>query len=649
MDREAAEDPMSFVEVQYEFLDDEDAATARTGVSQSDEEMELLQSDVELRSIVLDTVARGIPNLRTQDSILSGEVTRTMEGASQLTLTVHDLGREILESEVLQNDSGLLRAIDLKIDGLFYRLTKIAKSGDDLNLTLEDRDVAWLRLLLGPRKGADRAKVTRAMYILQLIRAVRQRKIPVEINELKVKQPIKGATAKDKDKIRNRRRSKGFDRGIRLRGKEGLLNQAQLNNAARGLAVCEGLNSPDLATLAWIVAALVEAPDFDNPKDGEGTSVGMLQLTDIHGLSEEKRRDIEYVTKRFMSGPAFAGAQKENPKALGAIGLARLHPKWTPGKIAQIIQGSAYPARYDKYRARAKLILKEWGGTGGSASLFKRFVFRVDKKETYWDAIQRLAAEVGWRAFFSGGRFYYISEEDLLKSEPRYRFSESTPGISNIDFEWDYRKAVAKATVACRIDRWGAPPGTVVIVEGLGPASVNPWLVGSIQRNLFSAEATINLTQPMKELEEPRPEVQESGSGANSGQGPGGPLFDICKQFSGSYQYGGGHGPLLKDMRIDQPMDCSSSCSLALYRANKFGARNRALSSGDFSGVGKPGKGDDFTIWYTGGHMYIEFHGAHAGWRFDTSPHSGDKPSSRGPRLRKGRRSSSGFSARHVS
>lgn len=635
---------MSFVDVQYEFLDDEEITSARTGTVRSDEEMELLQSDVDLRLIILDTVARGVPNLKIQDSIISGEVNRTVEGASQLTLTIHDLGREIVESEVLQSEDGRLRAIDLEIDGLVFRLTKLSKSGDDLNLTLEDRDVAWLRLKKGPRKGADRAKVTRAMYILQLIRSVKNRKIPVEINELKVHQPIKGATKKDKDKIRNRRRSKGFDRGIRLRGKEGILNQSQLNNAARSLAVAEEEKAPDLATLALLVAEIVEAPDFDNPRDGEGTSVGILQLTDAHG-SVEFRRDIEKVVRRFLKGPSFTGAEG----GAGAIKLARRHPKWTPGKIAQTIQGSGYPARYDKYRSEAKKILAEWGGTGGSTALFKRYVFRVDKKESYWDAIQRLAQEVGWRAFFSGGRFYYISEEDMLASAPRYRFDETTPGIANIDFEWDYRKPVAKATVNCRIDRWGAPPGTVVIVEGLGAASVNPWLVESINRNLFSAEATINLKQPMPELPEPRPEVRESGGGADAGtSGAGGTLFDICKEFGGPYVYGGGHGPLLKDLRINQGMDCSSSCSLALYRANKFGARNRAIVSGDFGRVGKKGKGKDFTIWYHSGHVYIEFHGAHAGWRFDTSPHAGDRPGSRGPRLRKGRRSSSGFSAVHV-
>jgi peptidoglycan hydrolase-like protein with peptidoglycan-binding domain len=109
------------------------------------------------------------------------------------------------------------------------------------------------------------------------------------------------------------------------------------------------------------------------------------------------------------------------------------------------------------------------------------------------------------------------------------------------------------------------------------------------------------------------------------------------------YVYGGGHGALLKDVSVKQGLDCSSSCSLALWKAGLF-PDNTAWVSGNFAlHYGLPGKGRFFTVYANNEHVWIRLERSRW-WRFDTSPH-GD--GGRGPKLRYLPRSSSDFTARH--
>jgi hypothetical protein len=109
------------------------------------------------------------------------------------------------------------------------------------------------------------------------------------------------------------------------------------------------------------------------------------------------------------------------------------------------------------------------------------------------------------------------------------------------------------------------------------------------------------------------------------------------------YVWGGGHGPPLADLSTKQGMDCSSSCSLALWKPGLF-PDYVAWVSGTFAWkYGKPGKGEFFTVYANADHVFIRFHKGPY-WRFDTSPH-GD--GGRGPRLRRLPRFTFGFTSRH--
>ena len=96
------------------------------------------------------------------------------------------------------------------------------------------------------------------------------------------------------------------------------------------------------------------------------------------------------------------------------------------------------------------------------------------------------------------------------------------------------------------------------------------------------------------------------------------------------YRYGGGHRRF-----NDSGYDCSGSISFALRGG---GLVKRPLDSRAFASWGEAGKGQWITVYTNPGHAYVMI----AGLRFDTSG-----PGERGPRWRKGARSSRAYAARH--
>lgn len=487
----------------------------------ADPELAGLGDDIEIARFLLDVMGRA-HDLDIAESIIAGEVTRTILGASQVTVTTHDKDRKILKSGMLQDEDGELRAVDVSLDGMDFRIVAINKQTDDLILTFEDVDVARLRAKKGPRKASSRAKVTRAQYVLVLIRSVKVRRIPVVINELRKKQPIAAPSesqtrrlkkARERDAERDATRGSGFDSGVKIAG----VTKGMLENMAVFLEESELLDASEKVQLVGLVAGFGESGWSKSAKDGvTGTHVGVFQSNQIP--ANDLRGQSHYF---LVGGRSFREG--------GAIEAARIHPDWTIGRLAahvEISDGSAQ--HYDKYRSIARKVLDAWSGGSGSATAgraestyFKRYEFKVGKKENYWDAIQRLAKQVEWRAFMSGGTFYFISETDLFKSRGRYRFSEKTDGIINIDFSQDVRKKIDKATVTARINRWDVPPGTVVIIDDLGTGS-GRWLVETIRRNLFSAEATIDLKKPTLERKEPRSEIATRSAKGSSHRAPEG-------------------------------------------------------------------------------------------------------------------------------
>lgn len=457
-------------------------------------------------------------NTRIEQSVLSADLERTIEGASTLSLTVHDPDRELLTSPLLDG------YVDLQLDHLWFRLVKVGKSGDVLSLTFEDRAVALMRRYRKPRK-ATRGKTTRAEFARQLVREV---KPPIRFvcPELHKTRPIKGKRDREPRAERDDRRAPGLARGVTLRIKGAVADAEQRRNIERVLDVAESHDAGPKATLALAEACIVESL-FRNQPGGEGSSRGILQLITrtAAGLHVDPL-DIEACVRLFLTH-GFTGAG-------GAIALARRHPTWNAGQVAQAVQGSGYPTRYEEYRDEAERIVAAYGGSTGTSrtiTVVKPYEFRRGepggKRENTWDCLGRLADEAGWRRFMVADALHFISEQDLFRSRPLMTLRESDPEIDTIDFEYDRGHKIAEMHVACEATRWFAPPGSVVLVDGLGHAD-GRWLVTTIRRGLADIHTEITLRKPIPELPEPAAETATRTIGGDDfGSGGSDPALDV--------------------------------------------------------------------------------------------------------------------------
>lgn len=617
-------------------------------------------ADYRLRDFRLDDPYSRKRDVVLYDSITAAEVELTMEGASVLTVTVEDPHKRLLRSDTLSRwtwgdnpgdeDSWVRRgrALDAKLDDLDFRLVKVAKSGTTLTLTFEDRAVAYLRQHRGALR-ASRTHMTRAEFVRRMVKEVKAHGgIPFFCPELHERQKV----AKSRETGAKRDTVGGLDRtGLKVKDAAGNrypLREGQARICERILAVAEALDAPTRATLAMVEAAMVEN-EFSNSgviNDPGSTSVGVFQAQ--YGLSagpkgtitREQALDVEYMARAFLTGPGFASKGS-------AIELARKHPDWSAGQIAQAVEASAYPDRYDKVHDEALAIVRAYRGGGGSPNLEttrKATTFTRGKDETSWDAIHRLADEVNWHAFMRLGTLCYVSDEYLFRQRAQMRLVEGEQGVDVMDFDVDMgaRLPVAEVNVTARADRWIARPGMVVSVRECGPAD-GRWLVSSIRRDLLdpSGSAEIVLRKPIPKKAEPADTVTTKALS----DGKASDALTEAKRISAqnrAYVYGGGHGGSLSSIGPHDGLDCSSSCSLALKRAGMFPGSS-AIVSGDFAASwGKPGKGEHMTVWANAEHVWIEW--PKLGVRFDTSPH-GDGPS--GPHVRHSRRSTAGFTPRH--
>jgi hypothetical protein len=129
-------------------------------------------------------------------------------------------------------------------------------------------------------------------------------------------------------------------------------------------------------------------------------------------------------------------------------------------------------------------------------------------------ALQRLADEVRWRCFIDGRNvFYFVSDDQLMRSRPLYLVDRETQGVRSVTFDMEVgRRTViykgrrerkpSEATLRVRMGRWAAPPGSVIELADYGLAD-GRWLVDSMSRGIFDAEAEVHLRQPQRALPEP--------------------------------------------------------------------------------------------------------------------------------------------------
>jgi hypothetical protein len=475
-------------------------AIQKLSPSKLSDQQELLKDDVELDSLRLFIRSRSVDVVQ---KIIDGDVERTIEGASTVSVTFLDPDSTLLNSGLLTSKT------DIKVDGLYFRLAHVEKSGDDLTLTFEDREVAVVRTYKSFRK-ANRDTMTRAEFVHTLVReADRELKIRFFSPEEHVKQKV----APDQSVTGDLTRGGGFSPNVFLTVKGQPATHIQLKNMDEVLTVGALMGVPTVAQEAAIEAVIVESSAM-NLAGGDRDSVGIFQQRNSLPWSKRNRRDISAASRTFFE------------QALRYLDIAKHRGEHVYSyTLAQAVQISAFPERYKQYQGEGEAAVADWTGqdahnndvfssdenpfmgasSGAGVYEFTRGTMddqgRV-KRESTWDAAHRMADEVNWRCFMVSGTMYFISDKYLYRSRARMVISPTAEGIDDIDFDYDQGKKNAQITVTCHVRRWGAPPGSVVKVEDMDPIN-GRWLVQDIRRSLFNNIASITLVKPLPKLKEP--------------------------------------------------------------------------------------------------------------------------------------------------
>ncbi len=526
---------------------------------------DVLESSTTLEDVTIAGIALRAAII---ERVLAADIEWTIEGASTVTLQVHDPDWRLRNSGILHRETKLTFA------GQSFVLVKEGGKGSNCKLVFEDFVVSQLRSNRRPKRAA-RGKVTRGQFMVGMVREARPRIITVA-----PEQNVMLALGSAKEN-----REPGFPPKVKLTVKGKRATAEQLKVLADVLAVGVALKAPGRVNEAAIVTVIQESV-ARNLRGGDRDSAGAFQQRPSQGWGTLAQvRNVRYAARSFYTK---------------AIAYHRTHKSASVGAIAQHVQRSAYPSAYARWAKEATAILKayvpagEGGSTGGALKRieYTRGMPGGPRGENSWEALLRLADEVGWRRWAYRGRVYIMSEVYLYRSRawatirPDDEFLLEPP-----DYDVDVGKRAAEVTLTVRSGRWATPPGAIIALEGFGRALDGRWLVSKAGRPLIgdgASIATVTLTKPRPELPEP---VEAADS--NGGALPAALKRMLTKAKSISdkrwaYKWGGGHGSFAG------PYDCSGAVSAVL---NAGGFLSTPQTTVGLASFGEAGEGTYVTVW----------------------------------------------------
>lgn len=379
---------------------------------------------------------------------------------------------------------------------------------------------------------------------------------------------------------------------------------------------------------------------------------------------------------------------------------ATVHAGLNLGGMIDAVQVAGTPAAFGQWEREATATVDLWldrnkgGGSSAAAGAASgpedadryyrgQYKFRTSDGEPmdYWESTGELANEVQWHRWTVCNTLGFATDGEMIRGSVALQVSRDIEAVHKLRWTWDKRREASALTATIALnDPFAVIPGMVAMVDDEEPVS-GRWLVESIEVDPCAGDvAEITFRRPGAKLLEPAPDLKvrketkatiggkgdygvfgegDGAPGSGDVAGPPSPgggdvvsrtyaaALDISGQTPG-YLYGGGHGPKVDTLRGSQRLDCSSSSSLALYKAGAFRFET-AITSGQFAASwGRPGRGKRMTIWANAEHVWIEFHEKTYQYsRFDTSG-QGEGTRGDGPKMRRTRRTDqSRFTARH--
>ena len=301
---------------------------------------------------------------------------------------------------------------------------------------------------------------------------------------------------------------------------------------------------------------------------------------------------------------------------------ARRGPKMTRAMFAQTLVREVREERIGFYAPELTVrqpVAADKQEAGGRTAPYEFSRGTPGQPEDSWTCLLRLADEVGWRCFMVAGVVWFLSDDALIAQKPVATLREDTGGVGDIDFDWDTGKKAAEARLSVAADRWAAPPGSVVVLQDVGPAN-GRWIVSEISRSLWSIQADVTLTRRRPALPEPAADLVSTGGAGLaevSGDAPVGvqqayqkaAAIDALHQL---YFWGGGHGDGGRN-----GYDCSGGVSACLIAG---GYATSPMATPSLNSWGQAGEGSYMTVWVheTGNprqsHTFLEFKGFPNRW-----------------------------------
>jgi cell wall-associated NlpC family hydrolase len=520
-------------------------------------QMELLQGDVDLNGFFLEM--RNKAGVQLVDSITDATIERTVEGASTLTVQVQDSDLKLL------NSGSLGRHVDVNVDGLWFTLVAVSKSGRQLTLTFEEREVNVLRYYKKFLRAKRTPTMTRARFVLRMIQEVKELPLRWFIPDLKTVmgisdiQPGQSIVGPDGNPLPNvfidpvsqqivsdsgTGAAVGHNQGgisgtqkTSLTVKGSPIDAEQINNTNAILAMGMSMKVPRKLLVVAIMVAIQE--NSITGDTGQYVSSPTPHKINVGTFQQDSR----YWPATNDAGTDAAGFFK------AAIIANIANPTLSYNDLGQKVQGSAYPYAYGPHQAEAEAIVNAYGVSGGdtttglpatkaatssqdhtanvqqppvtqystAAAVYEYTRGTISHNnnqgpyiltpEDSWTAMQRLAGEVNWWCFVVSGVIYFISSVNLFQGKSLMTIDEDTEGVDTIDFDYDEGKRVATVTVNCHMSRWTAPPGGIVTLGRQMGIVQGRWLVTTVRRSLYNTQGTITLKKPLPVLPEPSSNV----------------------------------------------------------------------------------------------------------------------------------------------
>lgn len=487
----------------------------------------------------------------------------------------------------------LATGVSVEINGDTYMLQSVSvdtSTGTLVTLVFED-EVSWRLRQYTSFLAIPRSKYTRAQAALRLITeasgsplAPISYYIPQLTDAQKIASPGVSTTSAGAGTGAGSYTVKGASASAQQRANiDAILTEALTENASTTVMK------------ATIMAATQESGLLTTSTNGE--HIGLFQQSPDWG-STAQRRDATESTKLFLAAWKTAyGSLKSAPGNLGAA--------------IDGVQHSGLPALYLQWLTEAGQTVDTWTATDGTETLtvVEPFEFTRGSKgqpESSWDASADWASQVNWRRWAEHNTFFFVSDDELRQQAPSLSITGDEDWLLTPPaFDWNPNRAAQQVTLNVLADRWGLSIGACVMIQAGGPTD-GRFLVTALSSGMLSPEVAVTLSRPATKLPEPAAQTQEISSGSGSVS----TLLQVCKGIDAEnhpYVYGGGHGQKLSSITASEGLDCSSSVSLALYRAGMFEG-DEALVSGEFAtSWGLPGVGKTFTVMANDTHVWIRF------------------------------------------